>query len=210
LEKNLTIDVGDQEITAVSAGVLWGKLLQVVQGFSYTDKIEGERSTVWHNEDKLDVLDDIIEESAGSPVLVFYHFKAEEERLLLRYPQGTVLGRGNAKKIVHQWNHNEIPVMFANPLSAGHGLNLQLGGANTIVWLCLNGSPEIYIQAVGRLWRQGQKNKTVMIHHLNMVSEKGSTIDEDIITMLENRTTVQEVMLRRLSALQQQRLYGAG
>lgn len=201
LEQQMAIDVGDHEITAVSAGVLWNKLLQVLQGFSFTD----ERAVVWHNEDKMDALESIIEEAAGSPVLVFYHFRPEGERLLKRFPQGELLGRSGADKIVERFNRNEIPVLFANPLSAGHGLNLQLGGAHQMVWLCQNGSPEIYQQAVGRLYRQGQKNESVIVHHLNMVHPEGSTVDDDIITMLENRTTVQEAMLKRLASLQKQR-----
>jgi SNF2 family DNA or RNA helicase len=201
LEDQMAIDVGDHEITAVSAGVLWNKLLQVLQGFSFTD----EKDVFWHNEDKIDVLEGIIEEAAGSPVLVFHHFRPEGDRLLKRFPQAELLKREGAEDQVKRWNNNEIEMLCCSPLSAGHGLNLQLGGAHQMVWLCQNGSPEIYQQAVGRLYRQGQQHESVIIHHLNMLHPNGSTVDDDILRMLKDRTTVQDAMLKRLSALQQKR-----
>mgnify|MGYP001813105426 CR=1 FL=1 len=206
LERSMAISVGDSEITAVSAGVLHNKLKQLVQGFSFDD----EGGVIWHNETKMEALEDIVEESAGAPVLVFYHFQPELAALLKRFPQGVALRRSGAEKLVQEWNEDKIPLMFASPLSAGHGLNLQLGSANQIVWLCQNGSPEIYQQANGRLYRSGQKNKTVVVHHLNATSPQGSTVDDDIISMLKNRTTVQEAMLRRLSSLQRQRACASG
>lgn len=205
LENSMMLEFanGDMEITAVSAGVLWNKLLQVLQGFSYTD----DRQTLWHNEDKMDRLEEIIEEANGEQVLVFYQFRAEAERLEARFPTATLMKRNNTEKCVEAWNSGKIRTMFASPLSASHGLNLQLGGAHIMVWLCQNGSPEIYQQAVGRLYRQGQRESAVIIHHINLVApDDNTTVDDDIISMLEKRTTVQEAMLRRLSALQSLRL----
>lgn len=205
LESNMMLEFssGDLEITAVSAGVLWSKLLQVLQGFSYTD----DKQVIWHNEDKIDRLEEIIEESNGEQVLVFYHFRAEAERLVFRFPDATLLTRNNTEQCVEDWNAGKIRVLLASPLSASHGLNLQLGGAHIMVWLCQNGSPEIYQQAVGRLYRQGQQKEAVIIHHINLVTtDDSTTVDDDIIGMLKNRTTVQTAMLRRLASLQAQRL----
>ena len=46
-------------------------------------------------------------------------------------------------------------MLLAHPQSAGHGLNLQSGGAVS-VWYSLPMSLELYQQAVKRLHRQGQ------------------------------------------------------
>jgi SNF2 family DNA or RNA helicase len=153
---------------------------------------------------KHDVLEDIIEEAAGEPVLVFYKFKAELEALQARFPQGEALLRNSKPDVIERWNKNAIPVLFANPLSAGHGINLQLGGAHIMVWLALESSPEIYQQAVGRLYRQGQSNDSVIIHHIN-VTDSDNLVDDDIRDMLAGRVRVQQLMLKRLSLLQQGR-----
>src|SRR5699024_3203679 len=87
-----------------------------------------------------------------------------------------------------------IPVLLAHPASAGHGLNLQSGGS-IIVWFGLTWSLELYQQANARLYRQGQKN-SVIIHHL--VTE--GTIDEDVMSALDNKATGQDALLEAVKA----------
>jgi SNF2 family DNA or RNA helicase len=202
LERQMAVEWQGKDVTVASAGVLWNKLLQVIQGFSYTDCKE----TIWHNQDKMDHLETIIEGANGNPVLVFCKYIVEGIALQARFPESTLMTRHNTTACVDAFNANRIPVLITNPLTAGHGLNLQLGGAHIIVWYCQESSPEIYAQANGRLYRQGQKNRTVIIHHLNMTHPDGRTVDDDIIAMLENRMTVQEAVVKRLASLQQQRM----
>ena len=55
-----------------------------------------------------------------------------------------------------------------------HGLNLQSGGS-TLVWFGLTWSLELYQQTNARLWRQGQKEQTAVIHHIitkNTIDER--------------------------------------
>jgi SNF2 family DNA or RNA helicase len=58
----------------------------------------------------------------------------------------------------------EVPMLLCHPASAGHGLNLQSGG-HTIVWSSMTWDLELYMQANGRLDRQGQQHP-VIIHKL--------------------------------------------
>ena len=60
------------------------------------------------------------------PVLVAYHFKSDLERLLKAFPKGRHLDKD--PQTILDWNAGKIPVLFAHPASAGHGLNLQDGG----------------------------------------------------------------------------------
>ncbi|MDW5429299.1 ATP-dependent helicase, partial [Acinetobacter baumannii] len=75
---------------------------------------------------KIQALESVIEEAAGMPVLVAYHFKSDLERLLKAFPKGRHLDKD--PQTIHDWNAGKIPVLFAHPASAGHGLNLQDGG----------------------------------------------------------------------------------
>jgi hypothetical protein len=74
----------------------------------------------------LQALDSIIAEAAGTPVLVAYHWKHDLARLLKAFPRGQHLDLDPLT--LRDWNAGKIPVLFAHPASAGHGLNMQDGG----------------------------------------------------------------------------------
>ena len=76
-----------------------------------------------------------------------------------------------------------------------HGLNLQ-GGGNTIVWFGLTWSLELYQQANARLYRQGQTEDSVIIHH---IVTQGSA-DNRVLTSLLNKKDVQDDLLDSLKA----------
>ena len=83
---------------------------------------------------------------------------------------------------IKRWNNGEIPVTVIHLASAGHGLNLQVGGS-TIIWFGLTYSLELYQQINARLWRQGQGSETVVIHHIIAKD----TINEDIMRALRRK-----------------------
>ena len=97
-------------------------------------------------------------------------------------------------KDIQDWNAGKIPIALIHPASAGHGLNIQDGG-HILIWFGLTWSLELYQQANARLWRQGQKN-TVTIHH---IITKG-TVDEDVMTALENKDVTQEKLIAAVKA----------
>lgn len=191
LEKDLVIEIGEEDITAANAAVLTNKLLQMANGAIYAENKE----VVKIHDEKIEKLEEIIDTSNGKPVLVFYNFKHDYNRI------SEMLTR---KKIKHQtlrdsidikkWNNGEIQVALLHPASAGHGLNLQYGG-NIIAWFGLTWSLELYQQANARLHRQGQK-EVVIIHH---IIAKG-TVDEDVMKALEHKEVNQDVLLEAVKA----------
>lgn len=186
MENDLLTELsGGELITAMSAGVAWGKLQQIVQGFMY--RPDGSYETL--HSAKLDALEDIVEEASGAPVLVMFRFKADLHELQDVFPQARLL-RGPDD--VRDWNAGKIQVLLANPQSAGHGLNLQ-GGGHILVWYAIDPSLERYIQANGRLYRQGQRSP-VVVHHL----AASGTIDEQSREVLERRATIQSALLGRI------------
>ena len=94
-----------------------------------------------------------------------------------------------------EWNEGRIPIALIHPASAGHGLNLQAGGS-ILIWFGLTWSLELYQQTVARLWRQGQKSRTVVVEH---IVTKG-TIDERILKVLEHKDGSQAALIDAVKA----------
>lgn len=189
MEKGAVLELGPNEIVdAGTAAVVSGKLLQIANGAVYD---ENGKTHIIH-ESKLDTLEDVIEAVNGRPVLVFYAYQHDLERIMQRFPQARKL-EGSAE--IDAWNRGEIPILLAHPAGAGHGLNLQAGG-NHIVWFGLTWSLELYQQANARIYRQGVKGERVTITHL--VAE--GTIDEDVMRVLDGKATRQEALLEAVKA----------
>lgn len=191
LEKDLVLELGEDDITASNAAVLTNKLLQMCNGAIYSE----DKQVVEIHEEKLKALLDIIEAANGKPVLIFYYFQHDYDRIIKFLKSKKLNAKGlESSKDIENWNKGNIPIMLVHPASAGHGLNLQYGG-NIIVWFGLTWSLELYQQANARLHRQGQ-TENVVIHHLVC---KG-TVDEDVMKALENKEINQNTLLEAVKA----------
>ena len=188
MKADLIVQIKGQEIDAVNAASLSGKLCQMANGASYTE----DHSVVQIHDQKLDALEDLIEGANGKPLLVAYWFKHDLVRIQKRFPQAREI---RTSKDIADWNAGDIPVALIHPASAGHGLNLQAGG-NTLVWFGLTWSLELYQQTNARLWRQGQTAGTVIIHHI--ITE--DTIDERIMDALERKDKTQSALIDAVKA----------
>ncbi|HEX8314493.1 MAG TPA: SNF2-related protein [Flavisolibacter sp.] len=188
-EREQVMAFDDEEVSAVNAAALTNKLLQFANGAIYGE----DRAWYEVHRDKLEALEEIIDASNGQPVLVFYSFIHDKERIqkyLKKYKPQEL----NNSDSIARWNDGKIELLLAHPASAGHGLNLQAGG-NIIVWFGLNWSLELYQQANKRLHRQGQTN-TVIVHHL--VAK--DTMDEDVVKSLANKAGGQEALMQAVKA----------
>jgi len=184
-QRDQVLEIGDAEITAVNAGVLCNKLMQFANGAVYQE--DGISYTEVHQY-KIDALKNIIDENQGKPVLVFYQYKHDVERILEAIPEAELLN----------------PVMFmaglqkialAHPASAGHGLNLQ-EYCHTVIWFSLTWSLEQYLQANARVDRQGQ-TRPVVVHHL--IAE--GTIDERCMKALQSKQEGQDALIEAVKAV---------
>lgn len=192
LERDLLLPLDDSEVDAANAAVLSNKLLQMAGGAVYDEF--GDVKTI--HDKKLDALEDLIEAANGKPVLVYYGFKHERDRIKNRFDVGEI----NTSEDIAKWNGGEMQIALCHPASTGHGLNLQDGGC-TIIWFSMTWSLELYQQANARLWRQGQK-QTVVIHHIIAKN----TIDERVMVALENKDTSQAALIEAVRAqIQKQR-----
>lgn len=175
---------GDGEIVALNAASLTGKLLQFANGAIYDDQ-HGVHEL---HDIKLDALEELIEAANGEPVLVFYAFKHDRDRIRRRFDCREL----STPEDIDAWNRKEIPVAIAHPASVGHGLNLQEGG-HIIIWFGLTWSLELYQQANERLNRPGQTD-VCRIYHLTL---KG-THDARVLAALEQKDTSQRALIDAL------------
>lgn len=186
-QRDMAVNLHGEELDAVNAAVLSGKLLQMANGAVY-----GENHKVLRIHDrKLDALEDLVEAANGKPLLVAYWYEHDLQRIKARFKTARCI---DTTKDIDDWNAGRIPLALIHPASAGHGLNLQDGGC-TIVWFGLTWSLELYQQLNARLWRQGQKH-TVVIHH---IVTKG-THDEDVLRALECKDTRQTALIDAVRA----------
>lgn len=177
------------QISAVNAAGLSNKLLQFANGAIYDDEKN------WHeiHKGKLEALSELVEAANGQPVLIFYSYKHDVERIMQHLKAYKPKKLDDAKDVA-AWNRKEIPVLLAHPASAGHGLNMQQGG-NILIWFGLPWSLELYQQACARLDRQGQ-TKAVINQRL---ITKG-TMDEEVLKALDRKTGGQEALMQAVKA----------
>ena len=187
LKDEMFLDVNGDEINAVNAAALCGKLCQMANGAVYNS----DREQIHIHDRKLDALEDIIEAATGKSLLIAFWFKHDLERIQKRFKVQKLDTADSVKK----WNAGQIPVAVIHPASAGHGLNLQSGG-NTLVWFGLTWSLELYQQTVARLWRQGQDAETVVIQH---IVARG-TIDGQILRALQQKDKTQNALIAAAKA----------
>lgn len=197
LEEEMAIDVvtrhGDPEvIKAVNNGVLTGKLLQLANGSLYLgDKYDEDtdkklpKDFVKVHDAKMTVLESIMEEAMGKPVLVAYSFQFDKAAIRKKFPYCRVFGE--SPNDMRDWNAGKIRMLLTHPASAGHGLNFQFG-SNIAVWYGLTWSLELYRQFIKRLHRSGQAAERVFLHH---IIAKG-TADETILPALRQRGMTQD------------------
>lgn len=192
MHKEFVAEINGHEVEAFSAAAKSMKLLQLANGAVYTDD-QGAWTEV--HKAKLEALEEVIEEAAGAPVLVAYHFKSDLARLKKAFPYGRELDK--RPETLRDWNAGKIRLMFAHPASAGHGLNMQDGG-NILCFFGLNWNLEEHEQIIERIGpvRQAQAGhkRPVFIYHIVATD----TIDDVVLERLQSKRSVQDVLLEAM------------
>lgn len=192
LERDMLLQVDEATITAQSAAVLNGKLLQLCSGAVYDE--DGQAVEV--HACKLEAFLEVVEQLHGEHALVFYWFQHERDRL-----SEALKGSGLRVRVYHgaedaeAWNAGEVDLLLAHPASCGYGLNLQAGGHHIVWYGYPNWALELYQQANARLHRQGQRHP-VIAHHL--VVQGG--MDTAVVAALHDKGDTQEALMQALKA----------
>ena len=193
LERKMILELpeDDELISVTSAAALSNKLLQLANGAVYDE----DRQVHEVHDCKIEAFLELVESLQGKPVLVFYNYQHDRERILKALAKsGLRIRELKTTQDEDDWNAGRIDILLTHPASSAYGLNLQQGG-NHVIWFGLTWNYELYTQANKRLHRQGQVNK-VIIHHLVSTG----TRDEDVMTALRRKDDVQNWVMESLKA----------
>ena len=198
-ERDFIIKVLDETIPAFNRASLGIKCRQISNGFIYSQEDRGTFLPM--HDSKLDALEELVEEMQGRPLLVMYEFIADGARIQERFPQAiNVTGSQNIMKVVQDFNAGKIPLLIGHPRSAGHGLNLQ-EACSDICWFGITWDLELWVQAIARIWRQGQQSSFVKNH----IIVARNTTDEAVLAGLIAKENSQSLVDQSLINYAQQK-----
>lgn len=181
--------VGGEHFKVPTDEALVAKLVQLASGTAY----DAEGNPVQIHSHKLEALLEFIEEAEGKPMLVAYWFRGDFERITNALEDAKIKYMDIASQdAVDKWNAKKLQVGLIHPAKAGHGLNLQTGGA-TLVWYTMPWNYELYAQTNARLHRNGQ-TECVLINHIMT----RNTIDDAIFGVLLRKRKLQEKLFQDL------------
>lgn len=196
MARKFIAEVKGRTLTAVNAGVLDGKLLQLANGVVYVGE---DREVVEFHEEKLAALEELLE-AVPKKLLIAYYYKhdlARIERLLAASGRRWRILRSDAE--FDSWAAGELDVGVLHPKSAGHGLNdVYKSGCEDLVHYGCTASLELYLQCNDRLAGGHRRvGRNVRIHHI--IAE--GTRDIDYVQLLKNKATTQSDLTRSLAQL---------
>lgn len=211
LEKQFLTQIEDAEIMAPNAGAKYIRLRGLANGGAYhhvynplTDKID-KQSKVLHYE-KCKVVRDLAAKSSR-PLLVAYQTGHDLERLTQFVGPAPTLKGGQSKRhfdtIIDAWNRGDIPLLYCQPASISHGLNLQFANGDVALF-GLSDKPNVTNQLIKRLHRQGA-TEPVNVYFILM----RNTVEEIGLERFRDKTKGEKDLLRRLQAYAEKH-YGIG
>jgi SNF2 family DNA or RNA helicase len=187
LKAQAAMEVAGEQITAVNAAVMMGKLLQISAGASYTESGETVQFDI---NNRYKVLKETIDESTHK-VLVFVPFKHVIDMLSEKLTKDGItceiirgdVSAGARTDIFKRFQTDPNPrVLVIQPQAAAHGVTLT--AANTVVWWAPTSSLETYAQANARVHRKGQTNKCTV------VQLQGSGVERRVYKLLDEKIDV--------------------
>lgn len=196
LEREHILHFEDDIVRAVNSGVLANKLLQICNGFVYTERPEHK---ILHNH-KMDALEELLEGLSG-PIMVCYNYIPDRVRILkllekMRKKHGMTYRWLRTEQDEDEWNLGLIDVLLFHAQSAGHGCNIHKSGAYNLVYIGLMWSLEQFQQVKARLvggHRAGERNN--VIHYI--VTE--GTYEDRVRYTLTRNAEHQDDMKKALS-----------
>lgn len=207
METSLMTAIEGDLVTAANVGAAMSKCRQIASGAMYESPIDPltgiprlDKRWFHVHDEKLEELDNLLEELQGQQVLVAYEFKHDLERLLKKYPGTPYIGGGTSGKegerLEEAWNAGEVSMMFLHPQAVGHGLNLQESSACHVIWFTMTYDYELYDQLNRRLRRRGSKANHVHVYHMIMKD----SVEEKVYYTLRRKHKGQKALLDALKS----------
>jgi SNF2 family DNA or RNA helicase len=194
LAREYIVEHGGQTINAVNAAACAGKLAQLANGAVYHDR-DGNWTHV--HDAKLEALKELLEDTGRA--IIVYGYKHDKQRLeKLLAAEGQRWRALDTEQDEDDWNAGKIDRLLLHPASAGHGLNLQGAGSETLIWFGLTNNREHYDQANARLIGGHRRaGRNVVIHHI--IADR--TIDDDLMALLQTKGMIEHGLKTAISKL---------
>lgn len=186
----------DEVVRAINAAAVTTKLLQIASGAMYTG--QGDEYVVLDQE-RTELIMDLLEPRPHS--LVAFNWKHQRDQLMAAavargYPFEVIDGEvsaANRARIVEEFQAGKYKVLFAQPVSAGHGLTLTR--ATTTIWSSPTYRPDIFTQFNARIDRVGQTERMETI----LVCARG-TVDERAYASMHEKKSAMDLLLSLMEA----------
>jgi hypothetical protein len=196
MEDDLVAGIADGSIVAANAAVASGKCRQIANGALIdTDKQE------WHpiHDEKLDALEDLLEQLQGAPLLITYEFEFDRQRIeeRLKVP---CISTGNPRldgKNIKLFSQGLLKAVMGHPASIALGIDGLQDSCHHIAMMGVTWNLELYSQVILRVQRQGSKSPHVFLHR---ILARG-TVDERVIKVLDERESNQQSFMSLLRGL---------
>lgn len=197
MEREFIAEVAGKKLTAVNAGVLDGKLLQLANGAVYH---EGKNWVPFHDA-KLEALEETLEGIAGK-ALICYGFNHDKARILALLDR-CAKAEGRTYRVLDSdrdfadWAAGSVDWGLLHPASAGHGLNdVYKAGAEDLIFFGLTNNLELYQQARARVTGGHRRaGRNIRIHHI--VAD--GTRDDAYVTLIQKKALDQDNLMASLA-----------
>jgi len=187
LKEQMLVQAAGETISAVNAGVMVSKLLQVSCGAAYTD----DREVVeFDSSPRLKVLMEVLEET-DRKVIVFALFRSSIDTIKNHLEKNNIptaqihgdVSPGKRGAIINDFqNTDNIRVLVMQPQATAHGITLT--AADTVVFYGPLLSVEMYLQCIARADRKGQTSSKVTVVHI-----QSSPIEERLFKAMKSKVS---------------------
>jgi SNF2 family DNA or RNA helicase len=205
MEDDFLTLIQNEILTSPNAASSKMMLRQMCSGAVYKNQMDhitglkraGKREWMELHSEKLDALEDLMDELQGQQMLIGYDFQHDLERISKRFPSIPHFGQNEKadKRIESAWNAGELQYVLGHPASMGHGLNLQGSSAHNIAWYTMTWDYELYDQFNRRIRRQGTKAQFINCYQFMM----RNTVEESLVAwLLKSKKKTQDDLLNAL------------
>jgi SNF2 family DNA or RNA helicase len=191
MERDYFLSIDDKDIVAGTAMVKSAKLLQLCAGSIYDH--ESDHHHV--HDDRLEVLDEVLEQTGDEPVLISYWWKPDVPRIMAHLEKHRVKARVySGQKDEDDWNKGKIKAMLLQEQS-GVGLNLHLPCRDVFMYT-YTWSGELWQQFIGRVGpvRQAQAGKKCVVRV--WYAKARGTIESEVIDSNFGKISVEQALKR--------------
>ena len=194
LERDLFTQLAaNANVEVFNAAGLSNKCRQLANGAAYTD---GSTWTQVHGE-KLDALQELMDETGDAPLLVAIEFRFDREMILGRWPDALDLATRDG---MDRAMRGEGKLWLGHPASMGHGVDGLQEHCCDVVFFGQTWNLEHHDQIIERVgpMRQMQagKDRPTFVHYIVACG----TVDEAVVARLDGKRSVQDALLEYMKA----------